>query len=207
MAIRVVIYEDDINFLKPLSELVQQENDLDLMGTFENCLEIEKQLTQLQPEVVLMDIGLPEINGIEATKIIRKKYPKAEVLILTSFEDNQQVFDAILAGARGYIVKGEDNQKIIESIRQIKAGGAPMTPSIARKVLEFFSSTTHQKEVDKLTARQFEILKLLKEGYSYKMVAAKLFIELTTVQTHVKSVYRILEVHSAPEAFQKIFKR
>ncbi|QMU29095.1 response regulator [Adhaeribacter radiodurans] len=206
MAIKIAIYEDDINFRQPLRELIQMENDLELVGAFEDCLEIEKQVTELQPDVVLMDIELPHINGIAATKLLRAKNSKAEVLILTSFEDNQQVFAAILAGARGYIVKGEENTKIVDAIKQIIAGGAPMTPSIARKVLEFFASPTHKYEVDKLTPREFEILKLLKDGYSYKMIAANTFVELSTVQSHIKNIYKKLEVHSAPEAFKKIFK-
>ena len=206
MTIKVALYEDDVNFRKPLCELLQMEANFELVGAFENCMEIEQQALALEPDVVLMDIGLPQISGIAATKLLRAKYPKAEVLILTSFEDNQQIFEAILAGARGYLVKGEDNNKIIDAINQIMAGGAPMTPSIARKVLEFFSSATHQQEVDKLTPREFEILKLLKEGYSYKMIASEVFIELSTVQSHVKNIYKKLEVHSAPEAFKKIFK-
>ncbi|PSR53103.1 DNA-binding response regulator [Adhaeribacter arboris] len=206
MAIRIAIYEDDINLRQPLRELIQMEDDLEVVGAFENCLQVEKQVTELQPNVVLMDIELPQINGIAATKLLRAKCPQAEVLILTSFEDNQQIFEAILAGARGYIVKGEDNGQIIDAIKQIMAGGAPMTPSIARKVLEFFASPTHQKEVDKLSQREFEILKLLKDGLSYKMIAAKTFVELSTVQSHIKNIYKKLEVHSAPEAFKKIFK-
>lgn len=204
--IRVIIYEDN-NFLRDsLSVLISSAEGFELCGAYENCNEVEAQVAVLKPTVALMDIEMAGVNGIEGLKIIHKNFPEVNVLMLTVFEDNERVFEAICAGATGYLLKKTPPQKILEAIRDVADGGAPMTSSIARKVLQLFPrQPARSEEIDKLTQREQQVLQLLVNGYSYKMIASELKITLETVRTYIKRMYEKLRVHSVTEAISKAF--
>lgn len=206
MPIHVIIYEDN-NFLREsLSSLISNAEGFELSGAYENCNEVEAQVDVLKPQVVLMDIEMAGVNGIEGLKIIRKKFPEVNVLMLTVFEDNDRVFEAICAGATGYLLKKTSPAKILDAIRDIVDGGAPMTSSIARKVLQLFpKQPARSEEIDKLTHREQQVLQLLVNGYSYKMIASELKVTLETVRTYIKRMYEKLRVHSVTEAINKAF--
>ncbi|MEO6168145.1 MAG: response regulator transcription factor [Chitinophagales bacterium] len=206
MPINVIIYEDN-NFLREsLSSLITNAEGFELSAAYENCNEVEAQVDVLKPNVVLMDIEMAGVNGIEGLKIIRKKFPEVNVLMLTVFEDNDRVFEAICAGATGYLLKKTPPARILDAIRDIVEGGAPMTSSIARKVLQLFPrQPARSEEIDKLTHREQQVLQLLVNGYSYKMIASELKVTLETIRTYIKRMYEKLRVHSVTEAINKAF--
>ena len=204
--IKVIIYEDEINFRETLSILVNGTEGFELKGAYENCNDVSRQVTKLQPDVVLMDINMPGTNGLEGLSIIRGTAPQTHVLMFTVFDDNEKIFQAICNGASGYLLKKTPPAKILEAIHEVHNGGAPITSSIAKKILQMFPKTpARSTEIDKLATREQGILQLLMKGYSYKMIAAELNISIETVRTHIKRIYEKLHVHSASEAIAKIF--
>jgi DNA-binding NarL/FixJ family response regulator len=204
--IKVLIYEDDYTFRETLCILVNGTDGYELKNAFENCDHIEDHLKKFQPDVILMDINMPGIGGLEGLRIVRGISPSTQVLMCTIFDDNENIFKAICNGANGYILKKSPPSKIIEAIKEVHEGGAPITSSIARKILELFPKVpARSTEIDKLAKREQEILQLLMKGYSYKMIAAELNISIETVRTHIKRIYEKLHVHSAQEAIAKIF--
>lgn len=206
MPITVIIYEDNTFLRDSLSSLIMNAEGFELCGAYENCNEVEAQVSVLKPQVALMDIEMAGVNGIEGLKIIRKNFPEVNVLMLTVFEDNDRVFEAICAGATGYLLKKTPPIKILDAIRDVVDGGAPMTSSIARKVLQLFPrQPARSEEIDKLTHREQQVLQLLVNGYSYKMIAAELKVTLETVRTYIKRMYEKLRVHSVTEAINKAF--
>ncbi len=206
MNIGVVIYEDNIFLRNSIADLIQSSPKFELKGAYENCDHVSLDMETLRPEVVLMDIEMAGTNGLQGLHIIKKKYPQVHVIMLTVFEDNDSVFEAIRNGASGYLLKKTPHEKITESIYEVLNGGAPMTSSIARKVLELFPKTpSRSEELDKLAPREQEVLNLLVTGHSYKMIAEKCNITLETVRSHIKRIYEKLQVHSATEAATKAF--
>ncbi len=206
MPIRIAIYEDNAALRDSLSVLLSGIEQFALVGAFGDCQNIEKEVPQLDPDVILMDIDMPGRSGIEGTFLAKKANPATEVLMLTVFDDNDKVFQAICAGASGYLLKKTPPSKILEAIEDIYNGGAPMTPSIARKVLELFPrSPAVNTELDKLSPREQQVLQSLAKGNSYKMVADELAISIETVRTHIKRIYEKLHVHSVAEAIAKAF--
>ncbi len=175
--IKVVIYEDDDAFRETLCILMKGTEEYELKGAFENCDHIENHLKKFQPDVILMDINMPGIGGLEGLRIVRGSSPSAQVLMCTVFDDNENIFKAICNGANGYLLKKSSPSKIIEAIKEVHEGGAPITSNIARKILELFpKAPARSAEIDKLAKREQEILQLLMNGYSYKMIAAELQI-------------------------------
>lgn len=204
--IKVVIYEDDFAFRETLSILINGTPGYELKGAWENCNNISEHMRKLQPDVALMDINMPGTDGLEGLRIIRGCAPDVQVLMLTVFDDNERIFQSICNGASGYLLKKTPPSKILDAIEEVHNGGAPMTSSIARKILQMFPRTpARSAELDKLSMREHEILQLLMNGNSYKMIAAELNISLETVRTHIKRIYEKLHVHSSSEAIAKIF--
>jgi len=206
--IKVVIFEDNTNLRRGLTTLINGSSGFECTGAFGNCDNLIKNITDSRPDVVLMDIQMPGMDGIEAVKMLVPLFPGIKILMETIFEDDEKVFHSICSGAKGYILKNTPPVQILEAIREIYEGGAPMTPSIASKVLSMFKSGTSftRDESYNLTDREMEILKFLVEGMSYKAVAEKCFVSLDTVSSHVKNIYKKLQVHSKSEAVGKAIK-
>lgn len=198
---RIVIFDDDLTRRDSLSILLNICSDMECVGVFTNAANAVNDVKETNPDLVLMDIDMPNVNGINGTRKIKDVYPQLPIIIQTVFDDNQNIFEAIKVGANGYLLKKTPPDKLIEQIREALDGGAPMTGSVAVKILQFFQEqpvTTY-----KLTDREKHILKLLVDGYSYKMIAAKSDIAYFTVCNHIKKIYEKLHVNSATEAVKK----
>ena len=198
----VVLYEDNELLRQSLSSLVQLNDRYELVGAFENVLKVKEQISQLAPEIILMDIDMPGMSGIEAVQIVRKVNPSLPILMLTVFDDNMHVFDAIRAGASGYLLKKHISNRLFDSMEDVLTGGAPMSPTVARMVIASMQKPA-QSNPYQLTPREGEILTSLSQGNSYKLIASQLDISLDTVRTHIKKVYEKLHVHSQTEAVSK----
>ena len=202
---RIVIFDDNIKRRESLEMLIDLSDDMICVGSFPDCSNVLNNIDKSEPDLVLMDIDMPNVNGIEGVTIIRTKYPNLKILMQTVFEDDEKLFACIRAGADGYILKKTQPLELLDAINEALEGGAPMTPSIARQVLRFVGSTENkQKSEDfKLTARETEILSLLVQGLSYKMIASRCFVSLPTVNSHVQHIYEKLQVNTAVEAVTK----
>jgi len=207
MAIKVLLYDDNEALRASMEALITEELGFELLAAMPNAETIETDITEMQPDVVLMDIDMPVVNGVEAVKKISHINDKLPVIMLTVFDDNENIFNAICAGASGYILKRYATEEIPSAIRMVLAGGAPMTGSVARKVLMMVpQAKTAEQEKSNLTEKETAILKFLVNGYSYKMIAAELKISIDTVRFHIKNIYDKLHVHSATEAVSKAIK-
>ena len=202
--LRILLFEDSRDFADSLAEIIRDDPGMELAGVFDNCKNAVHNVKHLRPDVVLMDIDMPVKNGLEGLRSIREAGLDVTIVMLTVFDDNEHVFQAICDGASGYILKKTSPEKMIGYIREATEGGAPMTPGIARKVLTLFSQPyQHKKELHALTAREQDVLTLLVRGFSYKMIAAELQIGMETVRSHIKSIYSKLHVNSKSEAVTK----
>ena len=199
--IRLLIFEDNDDLRESLSILFKGVPGITFTGAFADATRVVEDTAATEPDVVLMDIDMPGVSGIEAVWHLREKFPKVQVLMLTVFDDSDRVFQSICAGASGYILKHNPPSRIIEAVFDVAHGGGPLTASIARKVLEMFPHFNAAKtETGVLTDREKDVLGLLVKGHSYKMVAAELSITLETVRSHIKKIYEKLHVHSSGEA-------
>jgi DNA-binding NarL/FixJ family response regulator len=198
MEIRVFIYDDNHARRDSLKALMELSPEMSFCGEAINCSHVKQDMETCFPEVVLMDINMPEADGIGGLKEIKQNYPHIKVLMQTVFDDTDKIFECIRNGASGYILKKDSPQRILQAIQEVYDGGAVMNPGIAIKVLDYFQP---QKFDNPLTKREAEVLKLLAEGLSYKMVADKLFLSFNTVNTHVKHIYEKLHVSSLGDAF------
>ncbi len=203
--IKVIVYDDNRGRLEGLEMLINQSQGMKCVGTFENCAEVATNINLLKPDVVLMDIDMPKVNGIEGLKLIRKIAPHVMIIMQTVFEDEEKIFDAIRLGAHGYFLKKTSPLKLMEGIKDVMEGGAPMTASVAKKVLEFFQTIPPEKKNEEfgLTDREKEVLSHLVKGLSYKMIGEVCHITWNTVNSHCKNIYDKLHVHSATEAVVK----
>lgn len=209
MPIRIVIYEDNQDLRESLSVLLRGTEGIELLDAFSNCEHVYKQINELRPDLVLMDIDMPIANGLTGLRSIKKHFPEVNVLMLTVFEENEYIFDSICSGAVGYLLKKTPPARLIDAIHDAQSGGAPMTSSIARKVLQMFPHPV-RTEIDNshnLTDREREILALLVKGNSYKMIAAACTISIDTVRSHIKKIYEKLHVHSQTEAVAKAIQQ
>lgn len=202
MAISVYIFEDNQSLRESLASLISLNDSLRLAGCSSNVLALKDDLDKHKPDVVLMDIDMPGMTGIEAVKKIRTFNRELPVVMLTVFDDNKNVFEAIRAGASGYLLKKNISPKLFTAIEEVLSGGAPMSPGIARMVIASMQQPVKENPYD-LTPREKEILSLLSKGNSYKMIASGLAISLDTVRTHIKNVYDKLHVRSQTEAVSK----
>jgi DNA-binding NarL/FixJ family response regulator len=207
MPTRVLIYDDNEPLRLSIESLVNEQADLQLLAAMPNAKTVEVDIRELEPDVVLMDIDMPVVNGVEAVRRIRKINESLPIIMLTVFDDNENIFNAICAGASGYILKRYASDEIPAAIRNVLSGGAPMTGSVARKVLLMVPTARNtEEEKNDLSTRETQILQLLVQGYSYKMIAAAVSISLDTVRFHIKKIYDKLHVHSATEAVSKAIK-
>ena len=193
---KIIIVEDNEVVREGLSILLNGFSGHQVTGAFESCEDAFKFMEKNTTDLVLMDMELPGINGIEGIKQIRKKWPETEVLMLTVHDDSELVFQALVAGASGYITKNSEHNKILNAIEEIKNGGAPMSTNIARMVVESFQKNTNSP----LSRRETEVLELLASGKSYSVIADELFIHKETVKTHIKNIYGKLQVNSKAAA-------
>ena len=200
--IKIAMVEDDQLIRESLAALIKGTDGFTLLGSYESCEQFFENDLEIPPDIVLMDIDLPGISGIEGTQKVKAQYKESDVLMLTVHENDELVFKALCAGACGYLTKNVQPARLIESIKDAHNGGAPMSTRIARMVVESFQKST----ASPLTERETEILNLLSRGKSYKMIADDLFIDKETVRTHIKNIYRKLEVHSKAEAIEKALK-
>jgi len=207
--IKVAIFEDNKQLRESLKELINTAENMVCIGSFPDAGKLVRNIEFAKPDVVLMDINMPGISGIEAVHIIKEKFPAVQILMQTVFEDNDKIFAAICAGASGYMLKKTTPQKMLEAVEETYQGGAPMSPSVAGKVLQMFRSQSNitKHEFIQLSVREKEILSLLVKGKSYKMIAVECFISTDTVSTHVRHIYEKLHVHSKSEAVAKAIKQ
>ncbi len=206
--IRIAIFEDNQSLRESLALLIRQSENCTLVGTFADARHAVDDVRRCAPDVVLMDIRMPHSDGIEATQLIRQACPGVAVLIQTIFEDDERIFAAVCAGASGYILKGTTPDQLLGAIREVRVGGAPMTPHIARKVLRMFQHLGREAPATDyhLSAREQEVLQCLVKGASYKMIADQLHIGYETVRSHMKHIYEKLHVTSMTEAVAKALR-
>jgi DNA-binding NarL/FixJ family response regulator len=200
--IKICLVEDDTIIREGFELLLNENQGFKVVNSYNNCEDFLKNLHSDKPNVVLMDIELPGMNGIEGIERVKKLYPQAQVIVVTVYENDELVFKALCAGAGGYLTKNMPPSRLVDAIREIMGGGAPMSTNIARLVVASFQKNHHSP----LSARETEVLELLAKGKSYTNIAEDLFIDKETVRTHIKNIYWKLEVHSKAEAIEKAVK-
>ncbi|MBL7814567.1 MAG: response regulator transcription factor [Saprospiraceae bacterium] len=204
--IKVAIVEDDADIRKLTASLLSFSMDIECVGAFESAESFTTALPSLQPDVVLMDIGLPQQNGIDCVRHNHSLFPNIEYIMFTDHIESKGVFDALTAGASGYVVKGGTPEKLADAIRDVKNGGSPMSRPIARMVTASFKRTEPQyPELEKLTEQERAVLRGLNEGWSYKEIATQKYVSENTIRSQVRSIYEKLQVHTRMEALKKVF--
>ncbi len=208
MSLRITIFDDNKNIRESIQMLLETVPDFEVVGAYSHVLDCVEDVKESKPDVVLMDIEMPGMTGIAALIRLKQEFPNIQVLMQTVFEDDDRVFDSICAGASGYILKNQLNTKLVDAIRELQFGGSPLSPSIARKVLNKLQSIPQHIRPDQapdyhLTAREKDVLSCLVNGLSYKMIAAELNISYETVRSHVKKIYEKLHVASLTEMVAK----
>lgn len=204
--IRVLLYDDSEAVRSSVAQLLNNTEGFLLVGAFADVMMVDSQIDELMPDIVLMDINMPGKNGIEATILIKAKHPQIKVLIQTAFDNDEHVFGSLKAGAEGYLLKSASADKMIKAIDDVFHGGAIMTPSIALKVIQTFQPSTKISLPHNLTNRETEVLRLLSEGMSYKMIATQMNISYFTVNAHIRKIYEKLQVNSSAEAISIALK-
>jgi DNA-binding NarL/FixJ family response regulator len=204
--IRVAIIEDDADVRNALHVYLKAQSDLSCLGAYETVEDFLDHLIE-PPHVVLSDIELPGMNGIEGVEHIKKKFPDAEVMMLTVYHDSEKIFDSLRAGANGYVLKSAPLKEIHDDIVMLSRGGSPMSPQIARKVTEYFSRSAPKDVTEGLTDREREVVDALVCGLSYKLIADRLHISMETARFHIKNVYRKLQVNSKAEVISKVLRK
>lgn len=205
--IRVSIVEDDDKIRDLFIELLEDTDGFRCVGAYENAELALSDIPMKQPDLVLMDINLPGINGIECVCKLKEKSLKSEIIMLTVYEDINRIFDSLEAGAIGYLIKSSTDNEIIDALKTAYRGGAPMSAQIARKVVQSFRKEPQKtSEMEQLTEREYEILTHLSEGLMYKEIASKLFVSLDTIKTHIKNIYQKIHVRTRTEAVVKYYE-
>lgn len=198
----IAVFDDHAERREALKLLIGFQKDMACIGDFEDCSGLVDNFRNGAPDVVLMDIHMPGIDGIAGVKLLQQHFPETYIIMQTVFEDDDNLFNCLQAGAHGYILKKTPNDKIIEAIHEVVNGGAPMTPAIARRVLQHFGKKTSVQadDVYNLSSREKDILTHMVKGLSHKMIASELHISVFTVSNHIKNIYQKLQVHSVSEA-------
>jgi DNA-binding NarL/FixJ family response regulator len=208
MPIKVAIVDDDPRVRANLARAVDRSKDFQCAGQFESAEDAIARLPACAPNVVLMDINMPGLNGIECVNQLKAEHPDIEFIMLTVYEDTESVFNALAAGASGYLLKQAAREELFDAIRQVNAGGSPMTSHIARKVVQAFRQPASDAgDTSKLSAREQQVLELLAKGYLYKEIADSLGISYDTVHNHIRHVYDKLHVRSRSQAVAKYFEK
>jgi len=203
--IKVAIVEDNNTLRNSLESLFNRTEGMRCVASLNNLLNVVSEIGSSMPDIVLMDIGLPNISGIEGVRTVKSNFPRIQVMMFTVFDDDEKIFDAIRAGASGYLLKKTPPEEIIQAIRDLYQGGAPMTASIARRVIQSFQAAPSTIVQDyQLTVRENEILYSLVDGLSYKKIADKYCVSISTIRTHICNIYNKLHVNSKAEAVAKV---
>lgn len=201
--IRIFAFDDSLERLTSLKALISLSDNLEYVGDAENCENVLAKMEEFLPDVVLMDINMPIVDGLEGLKLIKSKFPQIKVLIQTAFDDSDKIFQSISNGASGYILKSDHPTRILQAIDEVYEGGASMNPAIAKRVLDYFAP---KKNLEILTLKEQEVLKSLAEGNSYKMVADILGVSYSTINSHTKHIYEKLHISSLGEAIAWYYK-
>lgn len=204
MSIKISIVEDQHEMRESLVAWLADAPGLHCVGAHATGEEALKKIPVENPDVVLMDINLVGMNGIQCVARLKKTLPKLQILMLTTYDEGEPIFDSLRAGANGYILKNMPQSELVDAVRQVYSGGAPMSLQVARKVINHFHQSKPAPDLESLTDREQDILKLLAKGYMYKEIADQLAISLSTVRSHVCAVYEKLHVHSRTEAAMKL---
>lgn len=203
--IKICIIEDILDIQQGLKTILENDPRFSFQKCFDNAEDAILELPNLMPDVVVTDINLPKKSGIDCVSEIKTKHTEIQFIMFTIYEDNDQVFEALKAGASGYILKNTSPEKIKEAIIELNEGGSPMSPKIARKVLMSFSGPTENPVFELITKREREVLELLSKGFLYKEIADKLDITLSTVKRHLNHIYEKLQVQNKTEAVNKLY--
>jgi DNA-binding NarL/FixJ family response regulator len=208
MSIKVAIVDDDEGIRTSLAALIRRASNLEVTGQYPNAEAALREIPAQAPDVVLMDINMPGMKGVECVRELKARLPQVQFLMLTVYEDSESLFNSLRAGASGYLLKRTAPARLMEAIRDVHAGGAPMSPQLARRVVQFFSQPEQESsDLSKLTAGEREFLDQLAGGYAYKEIADRMNISIDTVRSYVRTVYEKLHVHSRTEAVVKYLKR
>jgi DNA-binding NarL/FixJ family response regulator len=210
--IRTAIVEDDKYIRDSLAQLIKNAADFELAGAYKDGTAALKGIPSAKPDVVIMDIQLPGINGVECVRELKAAQPGINFLMLTAYEDSELLFESFKAGASGYLLKRTTSKRLLDSIRELQAGGSPMTPQIARQVVQFIATLSKSpknstSELTQLTPGQKKTLEELAEGYSYKEIATHMNISVDGVRAFIRKIYEKLHVHSRTEAIIKFLDR
>ncbi|MEZ4806883.1 MAG: response regulator transcription factor [Flavobacteriales bacterium] len=200
--LKVAIFDDNAARREGLSLLIGTDPNMQCVGQFPDCRDVLRHVAETSPDVVLMDIDMPHVDGIQGVELIKSQFPQVRVMMQTVFEDEDKVFAAILAGADGYILKQTKPARLMESLEELAAGGSPMTPTVARKVLTFFNKRAQVPAASNfdLSDRELDVLRGLVDGLTYKMIADKHGITYSTVNSHITRIYKKLHVASVASA-------
>ncbi|MBN8789027.1 MAG: response regulator transcription factor [Terrimonas sp.] len=204
--IRVLLYDDADQFREAITLLLDQAEGFEVVGNFNNCETAVADIEMLKPDVILMDIDMPGATGIDGVRMIRQKNLTVKIIMLTVFDNNKNIYDAIRFGANGYVLKKSTPDTIINAIKDVNDGGAPMNSSIATQVLQMFAGMSPGTQNYGLSEKEKQVLKSLVDGNSYKMVASSLNISIDTVRSHIRSIYEKLQVNSKSAAVAKALK-
>ena len=204
--IRVLIVDDDDEIRKGLGWVIDHSPGFVCVGSHARFDDALATIEDDAPDVVLMDIGMPEKSGIECVEILKEQYPDIRCLMLTVHSDDEKIFQSLRVGAVGYLLKKTPSEALLEAVREVYAGGAPMSTEVARKVLSYFQQQKNDKLSSSLSKRELEVLQALIDGYTYKVIADRLFVSTNTVSFHLRNIYAKLHVRSRAEAVAKAVK-